>query len=111
MLLCAVGGYLWPEQTDPTGWSHLVGSPAVHPELLPAIISIQEVSSAQNSRGSAANGLHAGWGCNTKMRADYSTVCATEEMMAWPLVPRVVVKNTFTKCQLDAVLLAGKKQR
>lgn len=24
--LCAVGGYLWPEQTDPRGWSHLAGS-------------------------------------------------------------------------------------
>ena len=26
VLLCALGGYLWPEQTDPRGWSHLVGS-------------------------------------------------------------------------------------
>ena len=24
--LCAVSGCLWPEQTDPRGWSHLVGS-------------------------------------------------------------------------------------
>ena len=40
--------------------------PAVHPELLPAIINIQEVSSAQNSRGSAANRLHGGWGAIPK---------------------------------------------
>lgn len=26
VLLCAVGGYICPEQTDPRGWSHLVGS-------------------------------------------------------------------------------------
>ena len=43
------------------------------------------------------------------MKAAYST--SGEEIMAWPLVPRVVVKNTFTKRQPDAVLLAGKTQR
>lgn len=26
VLLCAVGGYLWPEQTDLRGWSYLVGN-------------------------------------------------------------------------------------
>lgn len=29
--VCAVGGYLWPEQTDPRGGSHLVGSRLFNP--------------------------------------------------------------------------------
>lgn len=59
-LWIAMGGYLWPEQTDPRGGSSS-WQPTVCPKLLPAIINSQEKSRVY-SASTAANHLSSSWG-------------------------------------------------
>ena len=108
--LCAVSGYLWPEQTDQRGWSHLVGSRL----FIPSYFLQQEAF--RKCQGHRAPGgvqqairVAAGVQYQDESCLFYKWCCRGDK--AWPLVPRVVAKNTFTKRQLDAVLLAGKTQR
>lgn len=91
--LCAVSSCLWPEQTDPKRLVTPSWQPAVHSE--PTSCYNKQSGSVRDTELQEECGKQSEWqlGCNTKVEAAYSTIGATEEIMARPPVPRAVVKT------------------
>lgn len=88
--VCAVGDYLWPEQTDPRGGSHLVGSQLFNPSCF---LHNKHSGSVKGTEPQEKCGKRSDWqpGYKIKTKAVCSRIHVTEEIMAWPLAPRAVV--------------------
>ena len=88
--VCAVGGYLWLEQTDPRGGSHLVGSRLFNPSCF---LHNKHSGRVKGTEPQEKCGKQSDWqpGYKIKTKAICSRIHATEEIMAWPLALRAVV--------------------